>query len=370
MNDKITKEELQDFALNFDNDIAKPFIKAGFDKYNIFDILNINRQELRHSDFLAFLFDPKKSGDIGRQFLKNFLALLAKEVNPTLDFYTMLYGNIENADVSREVFIKDGRIDILIDLEISKEKTEKILIAIENKVDSKEHDKQLVRYKNFLEDKKYNGYKKIMLLLSPDKTESNDDRDWVAIDYFFIYQVLDMVDVEDAENTIKILINDYKQKIRSEFKMDINDELKQQAIEIYKKDKNKKIFDFIFNSVQVWRGKTGEIIRGLIEVNGGNLRSKRANTNIMFETTALKDFKGYYFQLNLNDMSFYLCDGANHIMRSQWLFENGQKSVAEAKRFEDEYVFDLEKLNDKCNRIIEGIFEPNGIITECLKTLH
>ena len=84
-----TEKELQDFALKFDNEIVRPLVNAGFAKYNIFDILNINRQELRHSDFLAFLLDPNKSGEIGLQFLRNFLTVLAKDIAPQLSFFNM-----------------------------------------------------------------------------------------------------------------------------------------------------------------------------------------------------------------------------------------------------------------------------------------
>ena len=73
-----TEKELQVFALNFDNAVIRPLVRAGYDKYNVFDILNINRQELRHSDFLAFLLDPSKSGNIGHQFLRNFLTVCYK----------------------------------------------------------------------------------------------------------------------------------------------------------------------------------------------------------------------------------------------------------------------------------------------------
>ena len=33
-----TEEELQNFALNFENKIVRPLVSAGFNKYNIFDI--------------------------------------------------------------------------------------------------------------------------------------------------------------------------------------------------------------------------------------------------------------------------------------------------------------------------------------------
>lgn len=81
----ISKEKLQNFVLNFEDNVVSRLKDAGFERnrYNVFDILNINRQELRHSDFLAFLLNPCRSGEVGRQFLHNFLSLLSKD-NPEL----------------------------------------------------------------------------------------------------------------------------------------------------------------------------------------------------------------------------------------------------------------------------------------------
>ena len=48
---KINEQQLQNFVLTFESEIVLPLVSAGFErnKYNVFDILNINRQELRHS---------------------------------------------------------------------------------------------------------------------------------------------------------------------------------------------------------------------------------------------------------------------------------------------------------------------------------
>lgn len=66
-------EELQKFALRFDDDIKRPLVNAGFDEFNVFDILNISRQELRHSDFLAYSFTQRRGGlAILKKFFDSF----------------------------------------------------------------------------------------------------------------------------------------------------------------------------------------------------------------------------------------------------------------------------------------------------------
>lgn len=360
-----TEKELQDFALRFDNAITRPLVNAGFAKYNVFDILNINRQELRHSDFLAFLLDPSKSGEIGSQFLQSFLTLLAKDIVSQLDFFNMLYGNVEKVNVSREVAVKNGRIDILIDLEITKGNRQQIVIAIENKVDTGEHDNQLGKYKEFLSSGRYKDHTKVMLYLSPDKSEPSDN-DWTAIDYEFIYTVLNRIDMETADITIKTLVNDYKKTIRSEFNMTNDDELKRQAIEIYKK--NRQVLDFIYNSKPDWVKETAKIIRAYLKEHGAELESDNQNVNIVFRTKELATYKGY-LQICIDEMSLlFINDNGKRMCKKQWLFGDSQKSAEAVKRYQ-ELVFDTAQLKADCTQMLEQAFANDGVITYCLSTL-
>ena len=44
-----------------------------FEKFNIFDCLKLSRQEIRHSNFLAWLLDPNETHGMNDYFLKEFL---------------------------------------------------------------------------------------------------------------------------------------------------------------------------------------------------------------------------------------------------------------------------------------------------------
>ncbi len=381
MAQSITNEKLLDFALNFDENITRPLVNAGYDKYNVFNILNISRQELRHSDFLSFLFDPSKSGNLGQQFLKNFLILLAKENKAsTLNFFDTLYGNINNVNVYREMAIKDGRIDILIQLELTKDKKQKVVIAIENKVDSDQHDNQLEKYKDYL-FKEYKDYIKIMLYLTPNKAESGYN-EWAEIDYEFVFKVLNRLETNNIDSTLATLIEDYKKLIRSEFDM-INDnesELKKQALEIYKN--NRQILDFIYNMKPNWIKETSKILCNLLEQKGAKIvienkdgvlveSKKKDPVNIMFTISQIGNYKNFYFQISVDEMCLYFRkNSTQNQCPKQRLVGNNKETEKKIDEFKEYAVFDYSKLEAECEAIIDKIFEKEtGSISKALATL-
>ena len=60
--------------------------------------------------------------------------------------------------------------------------TEKILIAIENKIGSHEHEHQLKRYRRTLETD-YPSYKKMLLYLTPEGEDPSDCDNWDVLTY-------------------------------------------------------------------------------------------------------------------------------------------------------------------------------------------
>lgn len=381
MEQSLTSKDLQDFALNFDKKVTNPLVNAGYDKYNVFNILNIRRQELRHSDFLSFLFDPSKSGNLGQQFLKNFLILLAKENKAsTLNFFDTLYGNINNVNVYREMAIQNGRIDILIQLELTKDKKQKVVIAIENKVDSDQHDNQLERYKDYLL-KEYKDYIKIMLYLTPRKVKSGYD-EWAEIDYGFILDVLKRLDTNNIDNTLATLIDDYKKLIRSEFEMNDNEsKLKKAALEIY--EQNRQILDFIFDNKPDWLRDASKIFCELLEQKGAKIvfenkdevlveSKKKDPVNIMFTVSQIENYNDYYFQIDVDKLSLYLVKILKNNRYEKRLLEHfaGNSQETEKKIKEYKANVDCHALRIDCEKIIERIFEKEkGAISKALETL-
>ncbi len=305
---KITESQLQKFTIDFDKNIVNPLLEAGFErnKFNVFDILNIKNQELKHSDFLAFMFDPKRSGEVGAQFLHAFILIIAKE-------FPLLQLNIEDAEniyfdnvrVKREY----KNIDILVEFSVS---DINIVIAIENKINSAErfyNDKpfksQLEKYKNIIYNE-YKNYTPILLLLSPDNIKPSDNA-WIAIDYKLIYTALNKVEIKNADKTLTILIRDYKNLLRSKFKMEIDEKIRAAALKIY--NENADIFDEIYKCLPNRIEETAKFIRFyLSKLDWIKIQSERQNTFIAFTINDIekerKDLQ-IFFQINVNDLTVY-----------------------------------------------------------------
>src|ERR1051325_1383360 len=112
-------------------------------RFNLFDALGIVRDELKHSNFLAWLLNPSASHGQGDLFLKGVvLDLLRKARQQGLPLPVSPVEvdgeRLDDAEVLRE---RPCRLDLCI---VSKAPS--FVVAIENKVDASEHGKQLAKY--------------------------------------------------------------------------------------------------------------------------------------------------------------------------------------------------------------------------------
>src|SRR5690606_3343507 len=129
------------------------------DKFNIFSSLGIINQEIRHSNFLAWLLDPNETHNLSDYFKTSFLKLATSNdsnVNPDLSIIDIDIIDFSNVQVLREW----NKIDVLL-----VDEEQKIVVVIENKVDSKEHSNQLFKYKKIVESN-YPDFKKIFIYLT------------------------------------------------------------------------------------------------------------------------------------------------------------------------------------------------------------
>lgn len=103
-----------------------------------FEAIGMARQEIRHSNFLAYILDPKRPHEFGAKLLKAFIAIFTDE--------TISETRLDRARIYRELY----NIDLVV--EIPPENGGKALvIAIEVKVDAGESSEQLRKYQRRVE---------------------------------------------------------------------------------------------------------------------------------------------------------------------------------------------------------------------------
>ena len=116
--------------------------KSG-DCFNIFSVLNVQRKEVRHSAFLSALLDPNGEHGLGNKFLSDFIKnIVHQQKNIGFDWdCNDVYVNTEEPTDE-----KDGRMDIYL-------RSKKTIVIVENKIDAKDGEKQLIRYDNHAKTK-------------------------------------------------------------------------------------------------------------------------------------------------------------------------------------------------------------------------
>lgn len=211
-------------------------------KLNLFEILGTTKTEIRHSNFLAWLLDPKRNHGLQDRFLRAFAAKLGQEGAVPKD--------LSDCDVRREW----QHIDLLVIC-----KAEKYLLCIENKVFSNEHGDQLQRYRDLLA-KEYRGYRMSFAFLTPDgisPEKEKDQQDWQPVSYA---DVLDAI--HNARENISVspevdlLLNHYTEAVMKHITGDKN--IENLCKEIYAKHKD--VLDIIFENCKTSRIATCGII--------------------------------------------------------------------------------------------------------------
>jgi hypothetical protein len=209
--------------------------------FNIFESIGAVRRELRHSDFLAFLIDPSLSHGLSDMFVKALLMDFALKSNSSLlsPIYVDGY-ELEDLTVKREW--KD--IDILFLSE-----KEKVVCAIENKVDASESKGQLRKYYTTVLSEYPEDYKKIFVFLTVDERlpeEEDDQNIWLTYSYQSVYKLLNNIlarSTGSIGNDVQVLIEHYKEMINRHLME--NNEITKLCLEIYKN--HRQALDLIYD---------------------------------------------------------------------------------------------------------------------------
>ena len=233
----MTTKRLEELYSNLLNDTSFDRLDLGLRRPNIFSILKVSRQELRHSNFLAWLLNPNEGHGLEDLFLKRFL----REVFASDRFANISQVDVEAIDLSKASILREwNNIDILII-------TSDVVVCVENKVFTKEHSNQLQRYKAIIEEA-YPHTKQTFVYLNPEGDESEQEREsFYPISYGFIVDTIERIlEVYSERLTSSTLtyIKDYTTTIKRDI-LGADKEI-DLARKIY--SNHKELFDFIIES--------------------------------------------------------------------------------------------------------------------------
>ncbi len=148
--------------------------------FNLFDAVGIQRQEIRHSRFLAYLLDPRNPHGLGAEFLRAVLTQAVSTNRPP----NVSALRVETADLELStVFCERDHFDVSIEIP-----SLKLLFVIENKIDALESQNQLNNYRD-LALKKYKGFSFLGVFLTVTGYQG-DDATWSAMGYGTIVAAL------------------------------------------------------------------------------------------------------------------------------------------------------------------------------------
>ncbi len=194
----ITNEE-KNALENFIKDIdCLSELSEWINKPNIFKILKLARTEIRHSNMLAWLLTPNESHNLGEYVLKNFTKFAISE-NSQINLV-----EAETMDYSNFIILREwNNIDILAFSE-----TNKVVLCVENKIDSGEHGNQLNKYKKII-DEKYKEYKKLFIYLTL-YGDHPSDIEWEHMTHADICNILiKALKLFKIDENVEILIKNY-----------------------------------------------------------------------------------------------------------------------------------------------------------------
>lgn len=209
LNTNVDRKALEAFVV--DNPELEQ-LEALLEQFNIFEAIGVVRQELRHSDFLAFLLNPQENHGLGDVFLKRLLQKILVATQDVIVQITPIDLDVWSLD-QMLVLREWQNIDILL-----LDEAHKLAIIIENKINISEHSNQLLRY-HCQVHQHYPDCNIIGLYLTPDGESPKDKarETYLPVDYSLVCKVLESL-IENRASTlgtdVVTLIRHYTQMLR------------------------------------------------------------------------------------------------------------------------------------------------------------
>jgi hypothetical protein len=204
-------------------------IRSKLTKFNFFEAIRAQRQEVRHSAFLAFLLDPRKNHGLGDAFLKRFLKRSLK-AEASFSYPGPNDFQVERENMHVDIFLHDEK--------------HSLAVIIENKIDSGEHGNQLENYWNETRGR-YQELFGIYLTPAGEKPEGSDH--YVPFSYADVADLIDEILASEKATcapAVKMVCQHYVEMLRRDILP--NSELRQLCEAVYFKHRDvlDKIFEF------------------------------------------------------------------------------------------------------------------------------
>jgi hypothetical protein len=264
-------------------------LESLLDEFNIFEAIGAVRQEVRHSDFLAFLLSPQEKHGLGDLFAKTLLQKAVQQVcDQELDVTSvdLALWDLDQLTVQREW----RHIDILL-----RDDHHRLAVIIENKVDSIEHSQQLRRYWQTA-SRQFPDWNILGLYLTPDLREPSDDR-YIPVDYVLVESVIEGLVASRASvigPDVLTLMRHYRQLLRRHIMPD--SDIAQLCQRIYRK--HQRALDLIYEHRPDLQAELRDYLLELIAGTPGMILDHSTKTWVRFvpeswEATPLRNGQGW-----------------------------------------------------------------------------
>ncbi|WP_159450427.1 PDDEXK-like family protein [Bradyrhizobium mercantei] len=234
---------------------------------NIFELVGLDRQEIKHSRFLKFLLTPAERHGLGDAFLKEFIAKVFErcQSDPPIRPLAFSLASFEDALVQTEW----RNIDILIE-----SKSNRFVLAIENKIDAGEGNGQLSKYEKVI-DATYPHYRCALAYLTPPDADTPSSSRWSSISYADVLQALTKARQSKVlAPEIQLTINHYVELIRRNIVPD--DELIEQCRQIYAKHRQALELIYRYGDVNSFHTAASNFFKEHPEFRWSTLKPSRA----------------------------------------------------------------------------------------------
>lgn len=177
-------------------------LRARLKTFNAFRALRIEQNEIRHSNVLAWLLAPEESHGLGDIVLKRVLSNMLLTTDKS--DIGLSAASVELMDFLDVEVLREWRhIDLLVI-----DRTNSIVILIENKIRSKESQGQLLKYIRTVEDD-FPAFTKIpvFLTLTGKDTSEEVSNDFICYSYFDFLKILEAIYAQRAKQLTPAVVS-------------------------------------------------------------------------------------------------------------------------------------------------------------------